>query len=111
MTAHDALKAHARDELGITEFSEARPVQAAFTSALTFATGAALPLLTAILAPDQYRILLVAIASLLFLGLLGAVGAKIGGANIIKATARVMFWGALAMILTAGVGYLFGVTA
>jgi VIT1/CCC1 family predicted Fe2+/Mn2+ transporter len=108
MTARDALKAHARDELGITEISAARPVQAAFTSALTFAVGAMMPLLAAMFAPRDNLIMVVSIASLLFLGLLGAIGAKAGGANIVKATMRVMFWGAMAMAITAGIGYVFG---
>ena len=108
MTERDALRAHARDELGITEMSAARPVQAAFTSAATFAAGAAMPLLTAILVPHDHLIMVVSVASLLFLGLLGAIGAKVGGANIMVATFRVMFWGALAMALTAGIGYVFG---
>jgi VIT1/CCC1 family predicted Fe2+/Mn2+ transporter len=110
-TAHDALGAHARDELGIIEAMNARPVQAAFASASTFAIGAALPLLTAYIAPTTNTVLSVAIMSLAFLAILGALAAKVGGANIWKGTARVAFWGALAMVITAGVGSLFGVIA
>jgi VIT1/CCC1 family predicted Fe2+/Mn2+ transporter len=104
----DALGAHARDELGISEVTTARPVQAAFTSAATFAVGAAMPLLMAVVSPRAYVVPAVAMASLLFLAALGAIGAKAGGANIFRATARVMFWGALAMALTAGIGKIFG---
>lgn len=106
----DALGAHARDELGLSEITAARPIQAAFASAASFACGAIMPLLTAILFPGDLLIPAVSLASLIFLGLLGAVGARAGGANIIKATLRVMFWGALAMALTAGIGALFGTT-
>lgn len=106
----DALGAHARDELGLSEITAARPIQAAFASAASFAFGAIMPLLTAILFPGALLIPAVSLASLIFLGLLGAVGARAGGANMIKATLRVMFWGALAMALTAGIGALFGTT-
>ena len=106
----DALRAHARDELGISEITAARPVQAAFTSAATFAAGAALPLLTAVIVPPAMLIPAVSIASLVFLGLLGAIGARAGGANITKGAIRVVFWGAMAMALTAGIGHLFGTT-
>jgi vacuolar iron transporter family protein len=109
LTAHDALGSHARDELGIVEHLAARPVEAALTSAATFAVGAALPLAMVFLAPADRLVYVVAVASLLFLALLGAVGAKAGGANILKATVRVTFWGALAMALTAGIGALVGV--
>lgn len=108
LMAKDALGAHARDELGISEITTARPVQAALTSAATFAVGAAMPLLMVLIAPTSYLIPIVTVASLAFLALLGAVGAKAGGADILKATARVTFWGALAMGLTAGIGALFG---
>jgi len=111
LMAHDALSAHARDELGISEISTARPVQAALTSAATFAVGAALPLAMVIVSPVSAIVPAVSIASLGFLALLGAVGAKVGGANVMKATARVTFWGALAMAATAGVGAIFGVVA
>ena len=106
----DALAAHARDELGISEITTTQPIQAAFTSAATFTVGALLPLLTAMICPQSYLIPAVAIASLLFLGLLGAIGAHAGGANILKATARVTFWGALAIALTASIGHIFGTT-
>jgi VIT1/CCC1 family predicted Fe2+/Mn2+ transporter len=109
LTAHDALGAHARDELGITQGTTARPVQAALTSAATFTAGALLPLTVAWLAPEgQTSILWVSAASLLFLALLGALGAWVGGAPMGKATARVAFWGALAMALTAGIGRIVG---
>lgn len=108
LTANDALDAHLRDELGIVEHMAARPIEAAVTSAATFAVGAAMPLLMVVLSPASVLIYAVAIASLLFLALLGAIGAKAGGANILKATARVTFWGAFAMALTAGIGALVG---
>ena len=110
LTAHDALGAHGRDELGITEALSARPVQAAFASAATFSVGAALPLLIVILSPAAMLIGTVAASSLLFLALLGASAARAGGAPVTTAAARVTFWGALAMALTAGVGTLFGVS-
>jgi vacuolar iron transporter family protein len=105
---HDAVGAHARDELGISDTVSARPVQAAFTSAATFATGAALPLLTAVLAPAAQLVPLLAGTSLVFLTALGALAARAGGAPVLKAALRVAFWGALAMAITAGVGRLFG---
>jgi VIT1/CCC1 family predicted Fe2+/Mn2+ transporter len=108
LMAKDALAAHARDELGISEISTARPVQAALMSAATFTVGAAMPLLTVLVSPPGPLVAVVAIASLAFLALLGAVGAKAGGADVLKATARVTFWGALAMGLTAGIGAIFG---
>ncbi len=104
----DALGAHARDELGISEITAARPIQAAFSSAGSFTVGAILPLLTALICPANVLVPAVSIASLAFLALLGAIGAKAGGANILKATTRVTFWGALAMALTAGIGAIFG---
>ncbi|MEF2552833.1 VIT family protein [Aurantimonas sp. A2-1-M11] len=110
LTARDALGAHARDELGISEVTAARPVQAALTSAATFAIGAAMPLLMVFVAPADLLIILVSGASLIFLGVLGAIGAKAGGANVWRGTARVAFWGAAAMALTAGIGALFGQT-
>ena len=106
---HDALGAHARDELGITESVSARPIQAAFASAATFTVGAALPLLMVLIFPAATLMWAVSGSSLLFLALLGAVSAKAGGAPVITAASRVTFWGALAMALTAGVGALFGV--
>lgn len=108
LMARDALGAHARDELGISEATTARPVQAALTSASTFAVGAALPLSMVLLMPRPALVAGVSIASLVFLGLLGAIGARAGGANVGKATLRVTFWGALAMALTAGIGAIFG---
>ena len=108
LMAHDAVGAHARDELGISAAVSARPVQAALTSAATFAAGAALPLLTAVLAPAAQLVPLLAGTSLVFLTALGAVAARAGGAPMFKAALRVAFWGALAMAITAGVGRLFG---
>ena len=108
LMAKDALIAHARDELGISEITTARPVQAALTSAATFSVGAAMPLLMVVVSPASALVLIVSIASLGFLALLGAIGAKAGGANVLRATARVTFWGALAMALTAGIGAMFG---
>ena len=111
LMAHDALGAHARDELGISETLTARPVQAAVASAGTFAVGAALPLLIVLFVPVAALVWTVAGSSLLFLALLGSLAARAGGASVMTAAARVTFWGALAMALTAGVGALFGVTA
>ena len=108
LMAKDALTAHTRDELHITDATTARPVQAALTSAATFATGAAFPLLIVLLVPVTAMALAVTVASLLFLALLGAIGARAGGAGIGKAVARVTFWGAVAMAITAGIGRLFG---
>jgi VIT1/CCC1 family predicted Fe2+/Mn2+ transporter len=108
---HDAIGAHARDEIGITEGGKARPIQAALSSAATFTTGAMLPLLVAWLAPLTQLITLVALLSLVFLAVLGGIAARTGGAPILRASFRVTFWGALAMALTAGVGRLFGVVA
>jgi len=107
----DALAAHARDELGISEMFRARPVQAAVASAAAFAAGAALPLVTAILAPQQVAMPAIAGLSLAFLAVLGALAARIGGANMARGTVRVTFWGAFAMALTAVIGHLFGVAA
>ena len=104
----DALGVHAREELGISEITTARPIQAAFTSAITFTVGAFPPLFIAWVCPPSALIPAVSVASLVFLGLLGAIGAKTGGAHVLKATARVMLWGALAMALTAGIGAIFG---
>jgi VIT1/CCC1 family predicted Fe2+/Mn2+ transporter len=108
LMAHDALGAHARDELGISAMSTARPVQAALASAAAFSVGAALPLLMALVTPIGFVVEAVAFTSLLFLALLGVVGAKIGGASLLKAAIRVTFWGALAMAVTAAIGALFG---
>jgi VIT1/CCC1 family predicted Fe2+/Mn2+ transporter len=109
LMAHDALGAHARDELGMVGELAARPVQAAMASAASFAAGAALPLLVAWLTPEASRIVAVLAASLLFLAGLGALAARAGGAPVLASAWRVTFWGALAMGLTAGVGKLFGV--
>jgi VIT1/CCC1 family predicted Fe2+/Mn2+ transporter len=108
LMAKDALGAHARDELGISEVTAARPVQAALTSAATFAVGAAMPLVMVIVAPPSAIVPVVSLASLAFLALLGAVGAQAGGADVTKATLRVTFWGAMAMALTACIGALVG---
>jgi VIT1/CCC1 family predicted Fe2+/Mn2+ transporter len=108
LMAHDALGAHARDELGISEVTSARPLQAALASAGTFAIGAMLPLLAVVLAPELRIALWVSAASLLALAMLGVLSARVGGARTWVATGRIMFWGALAMALTAVVGRLFG---
>jgi vacuolar iron transporter family protein len=108
LMAKDALSAHARDELGISEITTARPVQAALASAASFTVGAAMPLLVVIVSPAGALVPLVSAASLGFLAFLGAIGARTGGANVLRGTARVTFWGALAMALTAGIGKLFG---
>lgn len=108
LTAHGALAAHARDELGISDTLSARPVQAALASAGTFAIGAVLPLLTLVLAPEAYLLPFIAGTSLVFLALLGGLAALAGGACATAGAVRVAFWGALAMALTAGVGALFG---
>lgn len=108
--AYDALTAHARDELGISESLAARPVEAAFASAGTFALGAAMPLLVALRAPEPSLVALVSGASLVSLAGLGVLAARAGGAPVVRSALRVTFWGALAMGLTAGVGALFGTT-
>ncbi len=108
LMAHNALEAHARDELGLTETAQARPLQAALASAAMFASGAVLPLSAALLAPVAWIVPVVAGASLGFLALLGAIGARAGGASALRPTVRVAFWGALAMAVTAGIGHLFG---
>lgn len=109
LMAHDALGAHARDELGIFETTSAKPLQAALASALTFAAGAALPLVVAAVAPQSWLMPAVTASSLLFLAMLGSVSAGAGGASIPTAATRVTFWGALAMAITTGVGSLFGI--
>ncbi len=111
LMAKDALGAHARDELGISELTTAKPIQAALTSAMTFSVGAALPLLVALLFPGSLLSILVSAASLIFLAVLGIVGAQAGGASLWKGALRVTFWGAFAMAITAGVGALFGTVA
>ena len=108
LTAHDALGTHLRDELGISEMTTARPVQAGLTSAVSFAAGAIVPLLTALVAPLAQVVVVVGSTSLLFLIALGAISARVGGAPVLKAAARVAFWGALAMAITAAVGRFFG---
>jgi vacuolar iron transporter family protein len=108
LMAKDALEAHARDELGISETTRARPIQAALASAASFAAGAAMPLLVTALAPVTSLIALVSATSLLFLALLGGLAAYAGGANILPGALRVTFWGALAMAVTAGIGRLVG---
>jgi len=108
LMAKDALAAHSRDELGISDATTARPVQAAMASAATFTVGAAAPLILTVISPSNVLLPVVAIGSLLFLALLGMVGAKAGGAGVLRPTIRVMFWGALAMALTTGIGALFG---
>jgi VIT1/CCC1 family predicted Fe2+/Mn2+ transporter len=110
LMAHDALTTHARDELGISDLTTARPVQAALASAGTFAIGAALPLATALVTPRAVLIPVVVATSIVFLALLGGFAAYAGGAPVLKAALRVTFWGALAMAITAGVGALFGAT-
>jgi vacuolar iron transporter family protein len=107
LMARDAIGAHARDELGISAILSARPIQAALTSASTFAVGAAMPLLTVVIAPATSLVPFVAGVSLLFLSLLGGLAAGAGGANVMKGALRVTVWGALAMAVTAGVGALF----
>jgi VIT1/CCC1 family predicted Fe2+/Mn2+ transporter len=111
LMAHDALGAHARDELGISETGSARPIQAACASACSFAVGAAMPLSVTAIAPEPTLIPLVSGTSLVFLALLGGVAARVGGARVMVGAMRVTFWGALAMGLTAGVGALFGTAA
>lgn len=108
LMVHDALGAHARDELGISEMTAARPAQAALTSAAAFSVGAMPPLLIVLATPTGSETATVSVASLAFLVVLGAVGAKTGGGNTIKAAIRVAFWGALAMAVTAGIGAIFG---
>jgi VIT1/CCC1 family predicted Fe2+/Mn2+ transporter len=111
LMAKDALGAHARDELGISEITTARPIQAAFTSAATFSAGAVIPVLAALVSPQATVTWIVAGVSLAGLAVLGGVGAGAGGAPIAKAVVRVTFWGAVAMAVTAGIGRLFGVAA
>jgi vacuolar iron transporter family protein len=108
LMAHDALGAHARDELGISEQTTARPIQAALTSAATFSLGAILPLAVVLVSPRSLLVALVSGSALIGLALLGGLGAQAGGAGVGKAVMRVTFWGALAMAVTAGIGHLFG---
>lgn len=111
LMAKDALGIHARDELGISDLTTARPLQAAMASAATFTVGAALPMVVVLLSPLASIVWSVSVAALLFLVVLGALGAKAGGAPVVRGVVRVAFWGALAMAVTAGVGMLFGVAA
>jgi VIT1/CCC1 family predicted Fe2+/Mn2+ transporter len=108
LMAKDALGAHARDELGISDITTARPIQAALASAATFSIGAAAPLALVLVSPPSVLVYVVAAGSLVFLAVLGMVGAKAGGAGILRGTVRVTFWGTLAMAITTGIGYLFG---
>jgi VIT1/CCC1 family predicted Fe2+/Mn2+ transporter len=109
LMAKDALAVHAREELGISETTQAQPVQAALTSAVTFSAGAALPLLVAWLSPGGWNtVIAVAVGTLVFLAALGAIGARVGGAGLLRGTVRVAFWGALALAVTAGIGALVG---
>jgi VIT1/CCC1 family predicted Fe2+/Mn2+ transporter len=108
LMAHNPLEAHARDELGITDALSARPVQAALSSAVSFAAGASVPLIVCLAAPHAYVIPAVAVASLLCLGVLGAIAARVGGAGLAKGALRVVFWGVLAMAVTLSVSKLFG---
>jgi VIT1/CCC1 family predicted Fe2+/Mn2+ transporter len=110
LMAKDALGAHARDELGISDALSARPVQAALASAATFAVGAAMPLLLVVVVPTSELVWTVTASTLFCLSLLGSLAARAGGSSVLRATVRVTFWGALAMALTAGVGALFGAT-
>lgn len=109
LMAKDALGAHARDELGITEISNARPLQAAMFSASSFTLGSLLPLLIILIVPRSHLILTISVMAVLFLGLLGAVAAKVGGARIIVGSLRVVVWGTLAMIVSAGIGSMLGI--
>lgn len=111
LTANGGLDAHVRDELNLSEMTAAQPVQAALTSAATFAAGAALPMLTLAIVPDRIIAVAVTVSALVFLALLGAIGAAAGGAGVTKAVVRVTFWGAIAMAITAGIGKLFGTMA
>lgn len=108
LMAHDALAAHSKDELGLTDAMSAKPIQAAFASALSFAIGAALPLLVVVLAPHRSLIPVTVVMSLLFLAILGGLAAKTGGASVQKGVIRVTFWSALSMAAAAGIGALFG---
>lgn len=111
LMAHDALGAHARDELGLSETHKARPLQAAVASAATFSAGAAMPVMLTTFVPLASMIPVVSVSSLLFLAMMGAVAARAGGSSLFRGAARVTFWGALAMAATAGIGHLFGTVA
>lgn len=108
LMAHDALGAHARDELGLTDAHRANPIQAAFASALSFAIGAALPVVLVTLVPMESMIIVVSASSLASLAVLGSIAAWAGGASLLKGAVRVFFWGALAMLVTAAIGHIFG---
>ena len=108
LMAQNALETHARDELGLNDIQKARPVLAAFSSAISFLVGAALPVLLVTIAPMETMISTVSVSSLFFLGFLGFIAAKAGGANVVKGATRVIFWGSLAMAVTAAIGYAFG---
>ena len=110
LTKRDALEAHAREELGINEFTKPRPLQAALASALSFISGGVLPLLVSIFAPIRSMVINQYVFSIIFLALSGAVAAKVGGSGIMKSVLRICFWGTVAMAVTALVGYLFGVS-
>lgn len=110
LMAANALEAHARDELGVTDALSARPVQAALASAASFAVGAAVPLIVCVFVPERLLIALVGISSLVCLAILGGIAARVGGAPVVKGSLRVVFWGVLAMAITLGVGMLFGTT-
>jgi VIT1/CCC1 family predicted Fe2+/Mn2+ transporter len=110
LTAKDALAAHARDELGITELAEARPIQAAMSSATSFTVGAALPLVVVLAVPRAELVAIVSTASLAFLAVLGGLAARAGGANPLIGAVRVTFWGALALVVTAGIGRMIGIS-
>jgi VIT1/CCC1 family predicted Fe2+/Mn2+ transporter len=107
LMAHDALGAHARDELGLTDIHMARPIQAALASASSFAVGAALPVVLVVMLPMAHMVAAISASSLLFLAVLGAIAARVGGSHILKGAARVTFWGALAMTATAVIGHFF----
>ncbi len=111
LTAHDALGAHAKDELGITDAMSSKPLQAAFASALSFAIGAALPMLIVVIAPHEKLIPTTVVMSLVFLGFLGGLAARAGGANVGRGILRVTFWSALSMAAASGIGALFGTVA
>ncbi|MET0934906.1 MAG: VIT family protein [Luteibacter sp.] len=111
LMAHNALEAHARDELGLSVTTAARPLQAAAASAVSFATGAILPILAAVLSPVPSMAIVTVAVSLVALAILGAISARLGGANVPRGVARIVFWGALAMALTAAVGHVFGIAA
>jgi VIT1/CCC1 family predicted Fe2+/Mn2+ transporter len=111
LSAHDALAAHARDEIGISEISQARPLQAALASAAAFSVGAAAPVLLVLFLPPAALVTTIAVSTLVLLAVLGAIAARLGGASWVKGSARVAFWGAAAMALTGLIGRLFGTTA